>query len=60
MPQLPQRLGLDLPYTFACDRERLAYFFQSVLAAVFETEPHLDDLLFARGQGAEHVRSLVF
>src|SRR5215470_9573992 len=60
MPQLPQRLRLDLPDTFASHCERLADFFEGVLAAVFETEPHLDDLLFARRQRAQHLRSLVF
>src|SRR5438128_5063588 len=60
MPQLPQCLRLDLPDAFTRDRERLANFFESVLAAVFETEAHLDDLFFAWRQGAKHVRSLVF
>src|SRR5437868_7955013 len=60
MPQLAQRLGLDLPYTFASHCERLAHFFEGVLAAVFETETHLDDLFFTRRQRAQYLRSLVF
>ncbi len=59
MPQLPQRLGFDLPDTLAGNCERLADFFEGVLAAVFETKPHLDDLFFARRQNAKHVRGLV-
>ena len=45
MPQLSQRLGLDLPDAFASNCERLAYFFERVLAAVFQPKAHLDDLL---------------
>src|SRR5436305_15326664 len=60
MPQLPQRLSLDLPDTLAGDCERLSDFFERVLAAVFKAKPHLDDLLLARRQSAKHVRSLVF
>ena len=60
MPQLAQRLGFDLPDAFAGDGERLPYFFERVLAAVFQAEAHLDDFFFARRQRSEHVRSLVF
>src|ERR1700752_1833769 len=60
MSQLPQRFGLDLPYTFPGDRERLADFLERVLAAVLQAKTHLDDLLLARGQRAQHLRSLVF
>src|SRR5882672_566225 len=41
MPQLPQRLGLDLPDPLARDREALADLFERVLAAVADAEPHL-------------------
>src|SRR5215510_2129130 len=53
--QLPERLGLDLPYTLARDREVLSYFFQRVLAAVAVADPktHLDDALLARRQGLQ-------
>ena len=50
MPQLAQGFGFDLADSFAGYCERLAYLFQSVLAAVFETETHLDDFFFARGE----------
>src|SRR5262245_57294922 len=52
--ELPQRLRLDLPYALARDREALADFLERVLAAVADAEPHLDHLLFARGQRLEH------
>src|SRR6266436_4539128 len=59
MPQLAQRLGLDLADAFASHGKRLAHFFQSVLRAVFQTKAHLDDLLFAWSKRAQHLRSLV-
>src|SRR5581483_1754063 len=60
MTQFSQRLGFNLPDAFTGNRERLADFFQGMLAAIFKTEPHLDDLLFARSERAQHLRSLVF
>src|SRR5450631_347716 len=60
MPKFSERLGLDLPDAFASHRKRLANFFQRVLRTVFQAETHLDDLLFARCQRAQHLRSLVF
>src|SRR5580692_8147895 len=57
--QLPQRLGFDLPDSFARDGERLAYFFQGVFTAVFQTEAHLDYFFFARGERAQDLASLV-
>jgi hypothetical protein len=39
MPQLPQRLGLNLPDAFASNREALANFFAGVLAAVLRPKP---------------------
>src|SRR6266446_1193986 len=59
MPQLAQRFGFDLADAFAGYGERLADFFQSVLAAVFEAEAHLDDFFFARGQRAQDLSGLV-
>src|SRR6185369_5869021 len=53
MSQFPQRLRFDLANAFACDRERLADFFERMLAAVFETKAHLDDFFFARCQRAQ-------
>jgi len=60
MAQFSQCLGLDLADAFAGYCERLADFFERVLGTVFQSEAHLDDLLFARGQRAQHLRSLVF
>src|SRR5208283_1355648 len=60
MPQLAQRFGFDLADAFARDCERLPDLFQSVLTAVFETEAHLDDFFFARGQRAQDLSCLVF
>src|SRR5713101_5719680 len=54
MAQLAERLGLDLSDALAGDREALADLLERVLAAVAHTEPHLDDLLFARRQRLEH------
>jgi hypothetical protein len=59
MTQFAQRLGFDLADAFAGDRERLADFFQRVLGAVFQPEAHLDDLLLARRQRAQHLRGLL-
>src|ERR1700722_17394522 len=59
MPQLAQRLGFDLANAFARDRKRLPDFFQSMLAAIFQPEAHLDDFLFARRQRAQDLAGLV-
>src|SRR5438128_9968924 len=45
MPQLAQCLGFDLADTLARDREVLPHFLERVLAAIFQAEAHLDDLL---------------
>src|SRR5208337_870995 len=60
MPQLSQRLGLNLPDAFARYRERLADFLQRVLRTIFQSESHLDDFFLAWCQRAQHLRSLVF
>src|SRR6201995_1601417 len=54
MPQLAERLGLDLTDALAGDREALADFLERVLAAVADAEAHLDDLLLARRQRLQH------
>src|SRR5271166_2168403 len=59
MPQFAQCFGFDLADAFAGYSERLPDLFQSVLAAVFETEAHLDDFFFARGQRAQDLSRLV-
>src|ERR1051325_7988286 len=53
MPQLAQGLCLDLTNALARDGEALADFFERVLAAVADAEPHLDDFLLARRQRLE-------
>src|SRR5262249_51818513 len=54
MPQLAERLCLDLADALAGDGEALADFLERVLAAVADAEPHLDHLLLARGERLEH------
>src|SRR5262245_8531761 len=54
MPQLAQRLRFDLSDTFARDGEALPDFLERVLAAVADTESHLDDFFLARRQRLEH------
>src|SRR5438105_9038667 len=54
MTKLAQRFGLDLPNALACHGETLSDFFQRVLAAVADTEAHLDHLFFAGCQCFEH------
>src|SRR6266496_5753054 len=53
MPQLAERLGLDLADALAGDREALAHLLEGVLGAVAQPEAHLDDPLLAGGQGLE-------
>src|SRR5713101_3301809 len=60
MPQLAQRLSLDLADALASYGKRLAYFFQGVFRAVFQAEAHLDDFFLARRQRTQHLRSLIF
>jgi hypothetical protein len=59
MPQFPQSLSFDLPNAFARHRKRLADFLERMLAAIFQTEAHLNDFFFARSQGAQHLAGLV-
>src|SRR6185312_4571835 len=54
VPQLAQRLGLDLADALAGDGEALADLFERVLAAVADAEAHLDHLLLARRQRLQH------
>src|ERR1700730_19195350 len=58
MPQLAQRLGLDLPDALASYLEALTYFFQRMLGAIFQAEAHLDHSLFARSQSTQHLRGI--
>src|SRR5579862_7571667 len=59
MTQFAQRLGFDLANSLPGYLERLPNLFQRVLRAVFETEAHLDDALFARREGAQHLRGVL-
>src|SRR5690348_6771365 len=54
--ELAQRLGLDLPYTLAGDRELLADFFQRVIGVHADAEAHAQHALFARRERGEHAR----
>src|SRR5215471_12037555 len=57
--ELPERLGFDLADPLAGHVEGAADLFQSVLGAVADAEPHLEDLFLPRGQGLEHPAGLV-
>src|SRR5216684_2090107 len=59
VPELAQRLGLDLPDPFAGDREVLPDFLQRVLATVGEAEPEPQHLLLARREGVEDLVRLL-
>src|SRR5437660_12144751 len=54
MPELAQRLGLDLADALAGDGEVLADLLERVLAAVGEPEPEAQHLLLARRQRVQH------
>src|SRR5882724_7840286 len=58
MPQLAQRLRLNLTNALARDGKRLTDFFERVLAAVIKAETHLDNFFLARRQGLQHRGSL--
>ncbi len=60
MTQLAQRLSLNLPDSFARDGKTLAHFFERVLTAVVQAEPHLDHFFFSRCQGLQHRFGLFF
>src|SRR5688572_65516 len=54
VPQLPQRLGLDLAYALARDVELLADLFQRVVGRHLDAEAHAQDLRLAGREGVEH------
>ena len=56
MLQLPQRLRLDLPNTFARHAELLADFFQRVIRVHADAEAHAEHAFFARRQRGQHPR----
>src|SRR3989339_1415992 len=57
---LLQHLGLDLADALARDPELLTHLFKRVPDAVPETEAHLDNLPFARGEELEHRVHVLF
>src|ERR1700693_371475 len=59
VPELPQGLRFDLADSFARHVEGAPDFLEGVLRAVADTEAHLQDLLFPRGQGLQHAPRLV-
>src|SRR3984893_6927821 len=59
MPELAERLGLDLPDALAGDREVLADLFQRVLAAVRQAEPRTQNLFVRRREGIEDLVGLL-
>src|SRR3990172_5363286 len=54
MPQLAESLGFNLANAFAGDCEILTDFFQRVVAAVVQSEAHLNDLFFTRRQRLQY------
>src|SRR6266508_2638371 len=59
MPELPQRLRLDLADALARDLEVLADLLQRVVALLAEAEAHPEHLLLARGERGEHLPGLL-
>ena len=59
LPQLMQRPGLDLPYPLPCDRESSSNLLQSLGLAIVQTEPHPDDRLLPRVEGADQPLEVV-
>src|SRR5438093_495362 len=59
VPELAQRLGLDLSDALAGDREVLPDLLQRVLAAVGKAEAEAQDLLLARGERVEDLVRLL-
>src|SRR5688500_19340229 len=54
MPELAQRLGLDLADALARDVELLADFLERVVGRQVDAEAHAQHLRLARGQLAQH------
>src|SRR5437879_7261953 len=54
VPQLAQRLGLDLPYALARDVELLADLLQRVVGGHLDAEAHAQHLGLARRERVEH------
>src|SRR5438270_5936506 len=56
MLQLTQRLGLDLPNTFACDRELSSYLLQRMFLVHANAETHAQDSFLPRRDGSKRTR----
>src|SRR6266511_2072882 len=59
VPQLPQRLRLDLADALAGHLEVLTDLLERVVALLPDAEPHPEDLLLTGGQGGEHLPGLL-
>src|SRR6266498_2162704 len=59
MPKLAQRLRLDLPDALTGDVEGATDLLERVLGSVADAEPHLQDLLLARGERLQNSARLV-
>src|SRR6266508_243341 len=59
MPELPQRLRLDLADALARDLEVLADLLQRVVALLADAEAHPEHLLLAGGERGEHLPRLL-
>src|SRR6266545_2914916 len=59
VPELPQRLRLDLPDPLARDLEILADLLERVVALLADAEAHPEHLLLARGERGEHLPGLL-
>src|SRR6266540_2919303 len=59
VPQLPQRLRLDLADALARHLEVLPDLLERVVALLADFEPHPEDLLLAGGEGGEHLPGLL-
>src|SRR5207249_2109335 len=59
VPQLLERLRLDLAYPLTRDLEVPAHLFESARVAVIQAEAHLQHLALARRQLGQHVLDLL-
>src|SRR5438477_10202708 len=59
VPQLAERLRLDLPDALAGDVELAPDLFEGASATVLETEPQLEDATLAAGEALEHALDLL-
>src|SRR5258707_381423 len=59
VPQLAERLRLDLTDALARHLEVLTDLFEGVVALFPDAEPHAEDLLFARRQRLQHLPRLL-